>query len=322
ADIQAGASDGKAIAISRVTITDGLVDADNALTAAAITYEGVRITDAAGTATSEASSVRLSSPRLGETAQNSGIAALLGNFDGLVVSSLTAQSESGEAISVGTLSLLVAAPERPGVEAGTITMEDLVIGPELLDPPTAERLNSLGYDGLTIDFSAAGEWEAATGAAVLERSRLAVAGMGALELEASATGLTQESYRTLSAGGVDFAALLEVMGTISIQNLTVGFADDGLTDRLIEAGAQESGIERGALIERIVGTMSGPLAALGDASFAEMVTGHARAFLAQPGRIAVRARPASAVTALQVISAATLNPQLLPELLAIEIERQ
>ncbi|MEM8665743.1 MAG: hypothetical protein AAGF49_16680 [Pseudomonadota bacterium] len=318
--ITAGEAGGKSIAIARALIEEGVVDADNRLAATTITYEHITLSDGRGGNSS--ANVVLRGPHLGASGENRAITALLGDFDALAVNALTARTASGQSVALEALTVTIAAQDRPGVAAGTLTMEGLVLGPDLMDAALAGRLRALGYDTLDLDFAASGAWEAATGAASLEGARLAMAGMGAVELEGAATGLTRETYRALSTTGVEFAALLEVMGNVSFNALMVAYEDDGLVPRLLDAGAAQAGIDREAFAARLVGLLPGALAGLGDGAFTQMVVDNVEGFLADPGRIAVRASPAAGVSALQVISAATLNPQLLPELLSITIEQR
>lgn len=316
-----GADSGKAIAIARTAIDKPIVNAANDLLAAAIRYEDVEIRDKDGNPTSSIDMLVLADVRLAGADEADGdVANLLGGFDTIRIEGLSARSEAGEEITLRALEADLATSEAEGVAAGSISLEGLLIDVTLLDEPTASEIKALGYETLDVAFRATGEWEAATGRAVLSGARLGVAGMGAVELDAGANGLTAATYETLKAGGVDFARLLEVLGTVSFTGMTVTLEDGGLTGLLLDRLA--SGSDRAKVVAQLVEALAVPLASLGDPAFAQEAIAAVKTFLDDPGRLTIAATPATDVTALQVIGAAMLNPKLLPSLLSLKVSGQ
>ena len=313
-----GAASGKSVRIATATITEPVVNADNDLMAAAIAYEDVVIADAAGEPTATIGAVRLTAVRLpGVTADAPETSDFLGDFDSIAVDGLTARSPEGEEIAFDSLRAALSARDD-GTEAGEIALTGLVFGLDLFEEPTAGEIRALGYDSLVVSLEGAGAWHRETGKAELDSARLGIAGMGAVELDGAADGLTPETLAALQTGGLDFARLLEVLGTVSLTTLTVSFEDAGLTDRLIGTLASNSD-ERSLVVARLVEALAAQLAKIGDPAFAEAALAAVGAFLEEPGRLTLAARPTSEVSALQVIGAAMLNPQLLPGLLSLTI---
>lgn len=312
----------KAITIARVRITEPLVNADNDLAATTIRYEDVAILNGKGEPTSTIGALTLSNARLpgsGGDAATSDVSGLVGSFDLLELEGLTARSDAGEEISVRSVRADLSG-RTEGVAAGAIALEGLTFDLALLEEPTASQIRALGYETLDVSFRGAGEWEAATGRAMLDGARLDIAGMGAVEVDAGANGLTAETYAALQSGGLDFTRLLNVLGTVSLTGLSVSLEDAGLTDRLLAQIAGDA--DRKAVVAQLMEALAVPLASLGDPAFSQEVRTAVGGFLEAPGRLTVAAKPAADVTALQVIGAAMLNPQLIPSLLSLKVSHQ
>lgn len=313
--LAAGSAPGRTLEIGAVRLENPLVNADNDLVSDRIEYEGIAMTES-GEPTASIARLTLEEARLTGTTGESDATDLLGDFQRLSLADLLARSKAGEAITIDALSLQID-DTQPGVAAGSIALEGVTIARSLLDEPAASELAALGYDGLDIDFAGTGEWEAATGRAVVEDLTFGVAGMGTLSLSAASNGLTAEAYEALRAGGTDFPSLLNVLGTISLSGLTLTVEDAGLTDRLIERLAD--GKPRATVVTQLVDALKEALALLGDPAFASEATNAVRTFLTTPGRLSLTATPANDVSALQIIGAAMLNPRLVPALLQLKI---
>lgn len=320
ADVAAGRpGEGRTLTVAVVRMDGALVNADNQIVADTIIYEDVKITDEAGRPASSIGSLTLSDARLGGDGED-GVTGLVGDFRTIVVNDVTARSDAGQEVRLARFDAELA--DQNGVSGADITVEDLVFDLSLFEEPTANSLRDLGYDGLAVDLTAAGEWEAASGRAVLSGSSLSVDGMGTLSLEAGASGLTSQTYDTLRTGNLDFASLLNALGSVSLSGVTLRFTDAGLTDRLLDRFGEQAGLSREAISTRILAALSQPLGLVGDPAFSEKVVGAARSFLADPSTLTVRAMPNEAISALQVVGAAMLNPRLLPSLLALEVTYQ
>ncbi len=316
-----GKDNDKRVRIARTTITEPLVNANNDLVASAIAYEDIAMTDEAGEPTATIALVRLTAVRLPGAAGGTPTETsdFLGEFDSIAVDGLIARSPEGEEIGFDALRATFATRDD-GTAAGEFALEGLVFALDLFDEPTAGEIRALGYDALTVSLEGKGTWRRDSGRAILDNARLAIAGMGAVEIAGGANGLTPSTLAALQAGGLDFARLLEVLSSVSLTGLTVAIEDGGLTDRLIGTLAGE--LDRAQVVTKLTDALALPLAQLGDPAFAQSALDAARGFLTEPGRLTVAATPAAEISALQVIGAAMLNPQLLPSLLSITITHE
>ncbi|MEM8551228.1 MAG: hypothetical protein AAGF45_02540 [Pseudomonadota bacterium] len=319
----AGGRDGAARITMDTVILDGaLMDADSVIIASAITYDGVAIAGGPNEGSSNLGRVMLTNVRLPTAAPGAeSTSALLGTFATLSMGDLTARSAAGETLTLSSLSI-TRAPAEGTQSAGTIAMEDLVFDLALFEEQAARELRALGYEALSVDLSADAAWDSGNGAATLNSAALSIEEMGTLELKGTATGLTSEVLNRLTSANADFTRLTETLGQVTLRRVEVAFADAGLTGRLLERTSQARQTDRSIIIGQLTDALSRLLATVGDQAFTDTVVSTVRGFLQAPGKVRIRAEPSEPVSALELISAAMLNPRTIPTLLAISIERE
>ncbi|MEM9223902.1 MAG: hypothetical protein AAGB11_16095 [Pseudomonadota bacterium] len=317
--VTAGEQNSSTFFAQSIRIDAGLVDADNTLIAEKIEYRRVSITTEDDGPASQMDRVTVAPARLVDQRTDARTASsLLGGFDRLTIERITARSTADETISAKHFQIEVGPTD--GVVSGGIIAEDLTFSPALLDPLAKERLQGLGIQTLVMDLSADATWREAAGEGVLERGRISVDGIGALELSGSVLGLTRTLLERYRATANNLTATLNALGGVSIAAVTMTFEDQGLTDKLLARGAASARLTRAAYTDVVVETLAAALANLADEAFAERVITATRKFLGAPGRMTLASSPPKPVTALQVMTTAIVNPNLLPELLSIEID--
>jgi hypothetical protein len=318
-DATAGEDD-TTVGIDRVAIDSGVVDAQNALVAERITYQGTTIRGGAGGGTSTVERIVIDGVRYVPRQEGGvGLTSLFGSFDTLSVSGITARTAGGEAVTVQALSAAVDERDPQTALSGRLSVTALAFDTALWEEPTASRMRALGYERLSVDFSAAGRWQAETGRAELRQARMSAKDVGALEITASADGLTAQNIETIRESLQNVAEVLERLQTVSLTGLSVSYTDEGLADRLMAALSEEENLERAALADGLAAALANALSGLGDPAFVERAREAAARFLAEPGTIAVSAEPSRPVTLAELVGVGLLRPRTLPALLDIEI---
>jgi len=315
----AGKGADKALTIARVRIEDGTVNADNALSAAAIDYDGLKIFDAAGKETGNVEAIALTDVRLAAATDETALTDLLGDFATVSMTGVTATSVDDETLTIEALNFVRTGRDTPDVSAITVVVDGLKFDLTLFGEPTESQIRNLGYEALKVYIKAAGAWSSADGRVVIEPSALSVAEMGTLKVEGAANGLTQAAFDALENANVEYPRLMELMGSVTVDGLTLSFLDNGLTDRLMDNLGKSAGADRATLVAQLTAALEAQVAAIGDAAFTRSVTGAVRQFLSEPGEMTVVAAPAQQISAFQIFSAAMLNPAVLPELLSLQI---
>lgn len=318
-DVEAETADaGRSLAIGRVVVANGLVNAENALVADSVVYEDVAA-EAGDRGASTARRIAIDGVTFPGEGGGTGLAALLGSFDTLSVTGVEAEATGGETVRVEAISAAVEERDPASAVGGRLAVTGLAFDVSLWEEPLAGRLRALGYETLSLDLVAAGRWEAATGAATVREARLAGDGIGALTLTAEAAGLTPAAFAAIRASLEDIPALIERLQTISVSSLTLSYTDAGLAERLLERTVREGGASRAALAEAFSSAAAELAGIIGDAAFTNDVREAVARFLADPGTLTVAARPGQPVTAAQVLAASVVRPEVLPVLLGLSV---
>lgn len=311
------AADGRSLAIDRVVIENGFVNADNDLVAQSVVYEDAAV-EAGDGGTSTVERVTIDGVRFSGDG-GEGLAALLGSFDTISISGVEAAASGGDVVEVAAISAAVGERDPEAGFGGRIAVTGLSFDAALWEEPLAARLQAFGYDRLSLDLVLAGRWDAETGRADVRELRIAGKDAGALTMSAEASGLTPAAIAATRQALEDIPALLERLQTISFSSLTVAYDDAGLAERLLARTAEEADITREALAEGLAATAGNLVAALQNPEFAARVTEALQTFLTDPGALTVSANPPQPVSAAQVLAAAVVNPALLPDLLGLSV---
>lgn len=309
---------GGTLSLGTVRIENGAA-ATPGLTADRISYENA--VEMAAVVPGAAQGQRTSIGRMevtGATLGGSGTAAgpgiLAGAFDGLSLDDV-AVDNPGSPFSIASVSIDL------GGEGGSertldFDLTDLTFVASELEG--GANMAALGYEELVLDVSADGGWTPA-GALSVETVKLAADDAGTLTMSLAADGVTQATVDGIQAAAGDFAAILGLTQAINLRNVSLVYDDAGLVDRVLDQQAADLGVDRAAIVEQSVASVSDGLGALNMPEFAATVTDALRSFLGTPGTLSVSATPAAAVPLAQVIGGAMMAPQSLPALLNLEI---
>ena len=311
------AEEGRELAIDRVVIERGFVDADNALVAERVAYETVSV-EAGRDGTSTIERIVLDGVRF-SGGNGAGLAGLLGTFDTLSMSGIETAARGGSSVTVDAVSAAVEERDTRRAIGGRVAVTGLTFDVALWEEPLEGRLRTLGYDTLSLDLVAAGRWEAATGAADVRELTLAGEGLGTLSLSARARGLKPATIGAIRESLDNVQGLLKELQAISFSSFTLAYDDAGLADRLIDRAARDADTDRAALAEGLAGSAAALVGAFGDGAFIADVRETVQSFLTRPGTLTVSAAPQEPVSAAEVLAASLMRPALLPRLLGLDL---
>lgn len=318
-DVSARAANSTAAMTAAIVRIEGaVVDAKNALVAARLTYEDAAIVSSNGDRLGFASIV-VEDTRTAADGETSGVLALLGAFDRIILTGVESRTASGDALTVDAVS--VALGERNAAEAlaGEATVEGLAFDTAIWQEPLASQMKALGYTRMNVTIRAKGRWAAATGSAVVEDFAIRIADLGALDISLSADGLTAAAITGMTTKVEDATQLMALMETIKLSAVTVTYTDEGIAGLLLDQLAQRAGVPRPTLVQGIVSTLPQALAVIEDEALIGKIVTAAAAFLTEPGTLTLRAVPAAPVSATEIVGAAIFAPASLPTILDLEI---
>lgn len=320
ANISAKNASGAAVTIQEVTIQGGLINADNELRAEVIVYSDLQMDDPEAGGTSSVGRITVTSPRFPVGATSDVVlTSFLGEFDALALEEVAMAVPDGGDITIKSMTAEVSERNLAVAAGGKFTVDDFILDVSMMDPEAVAQLNSLGYEELTIDLSGDARWEAESGRATVSELSVSVVDLGGLSLVATIDGLTPDNVQALGAGVNDFNQLLTVLQSVTIGAMTLTYEDDGLTNRVLDATAEQTGEGRQTLVDGLLTALSQATGALGDADLEQSVQAAARTFLNDPGTVELNAAPAAPIPMAQLIGAAMMSPQMVPQLLNLTI---
>ncbi|MBJ3774684.1 hypothetical protein [Acuticoccus mangrovi] len=305
--------------IDTITISSGIVDADNTLIADRVVYSGTRLTEAGTDSTSSVDTLTVDGLRLTSDSTTSGLMALLGSFDTLSVSGISAAAPEGRSIIVDAISATVDERDVTEATSGSLSVTGLRFDTAMWTEPARSQIQSLGYDTLDIDLSAAGRWEADGGRTTIRDLTLSAADFGKLSLKATVSGLTGPLMQSLQASAGDFAVLVAALQNVVVYDLSLSYLDEGFADRLVDQTVTRNNVPREALVEQLVGMLPTLLEPIGDPALLAATSEATRSFLTDPKRITLSITPDTPPTVAQILAAGLMGPQALPRLLNLEI---
>lgn len=187
------------------------------------------------------------------------------------------------------------------------------------DDDARDMLEDFGYTELSGNIDVTGSWRPSDGRMILSRYDMTVEDAGTLGISFDIGGYTAEFVETLremgdSADDDDASQGLAMMGLL--QQLTfhgakIRFDDDSLTERALEAVAEEQDVDPGDVANMAAALVPLQVAPyLGEELTGEL-TGAVETFLDDPQSIEVRAAPESPVPFATLMGAALASPDAL-----------
>lgn len=192
-------------------------------------------------------------------------------------------------------------------------------------------LRALDYEVLTGRIDMEGYWNPQDGGMALSRNDVTVHDAGTLGISLDLGGYTSEfvaSVRQLQEAAAanpnqdDTAqglALLGLMQQLTFHSADISFDDDGLTGRLLEFFAEQQGVRPADVANQAKALLPFALAQLGNAQLTAMASDAVSAFLDDPQRLNIRARPAAPVPFSLIGAGAMSDPHSLVGTLGVGV---
>ena len=311
------------VTASTIAITDGELAPDGGLTASELSFETLDITAEGG-----------------ETPLSLTIAAItVGDVAFPSPERVREAGLSGDETEYGTLEMTALAfafpggpvtVERVGIEGTDLTSDVLREGSleveaiavplsAIEDEAFRSQLQMLGYDGLAIDVAIDGAWRPTDGDLELRTVEVHGHGMGTLTLIGALGGLTQDVVDRLQADEQDPDASMALMNEITVGAVSLAYEDEGLAPKALAMVAEQQGLTAEEFAAGLSQALPMMLSAIGNRSFEQQVAEAVSSFLQDPKSIRIAAAPAGAVPVAQIVGAAMMAPQSIPNLLGVTV---
>ncbi|WP_186394247.1 hypothetical protein [Stappia sp. TSB10GB4] len=312
------------LTIAETSFQDAEVDADGGLTAGAMAMSGVTIEDQqdGNDVRVTAALIAIDDPVLPSAATIKAKAdsdAMAPGYSRAEITGILIDTEKDGKIPIASVVAVVDEMDGDLPTAGSLTVKGIEITAASLDEDGRKSLTDLGYDKLVLGLALEAEWDPDAG--VLDISDLTISGAEAATLNASLTlkGMTREVFAKLEAAQGNPEEAMGIMQGLEVVSLALRLDNESLVDRLLDAQAKESGASREEFVGQLSAALPMLLSVIGNPDFQQKVASAATTFLKDPQSISATAAPAAPVPFAQLLGAAMIAPQTLPNLLGVTI---
>lgn len=188
------------------------------------------------------------------------------------------------------------------------------------DPQQTAVIKALGYEKLEGFMEMDGSWNPADGQLTLGTYSMTVVNAGSLGISFDLGGYTPELIASLRQiqkqmtenpdgdSSQQGMAMLGLMQQMIFHSAEISFADDSLTNKIIEFVAQQQGMSASDIRNQAKAVLPFALAQLNNPEFTTMVTQAVSAYLDDPQSLSVRAEPGSPTPFAMIMASGMSNP--------------
>lgn len=313
--------DDSAVYIATVTLDNGVVLDSGRLALDSLAMGGIEVdSDEVTMELSSFNATALTLPAPGEVKGNGTTPGVGPNYATLEINGISLVSEDGNAFDIARLTSTIDAMSGDLPTAGSFSIEELTVEAENLDEDGKKALTDLGYETMTISVSGTGAWDPE--AATLKVSDLNIEGedAGALTVSLALGGVTREVMEQLNTTQDDPGKALGIVQGVLVENITITLDNESLVERVLDAQAKEAGTDRAAFVTQLNAGLPMMLTMLQNQAFQDKVSTAVATFLENPVNLTVTAAPANPVPVPQIMGAAMMAPQSLPQVLGVDIQ--
>lgn len=256
-------------------------------------------------------------------------------YDSAAVGSIVATDKDGKQVfTLANMHAEIQPPPDDGTLAFTGAVESFSVDLAAASDDEGQRakLEKLGYAQIEGSGELAGSWRPSDGHLKLSRYRVTVEDAGTITASFDMSGYTKELLKALAemqkqamtakedsmmSTGM---AMLGLSQQLIFNGLSLRFEDDGLTQKALNAEAEEQGTTPEALADAIEATIDAQLRPYAGDALSDDVKQAIGTFLDDPQNIEVSARPASPLPFAMLIGAAMTAPQTLVQAMGLEVK--
>ncbi|NRG18908.1 hypothetical protein HPQ64_14540 [Rhizobiales bacterium] len=295
--------DNDRLSIGLLEMTTITIEADDG----GLTVQSLKTTD----------TVMPSPEEVSKASANNAIAPLYRSAE---VNGIEIRTEDQGAVPIEQIKITVDSLEGDLPTAGAISLRGLKVSREELDDDGKKMLDDLGYDEVNISVHGVGRWTPDDGKLNMEMISISGEDVADLSLSARINGVTRELVEQLDKAQGNPQAAMGLLQGLSIEHLSIDLQNKSVVERLLEKQAREAGTDRSAFVGQLTGALPLMLSILNNPQFQEKVATALSAFLQEPNSLRVIANPANPVPVAQIIGAAMVAPQTLPDILGVDIQ--
>lgn len=253
-------------------------------------------------------------------------------YDTADVGSIVVNTGGKDVFTLSDLHVEVTAPEDGNPMEFTGAAEGFTVDLSAIeDPQQKQILQALGYEQMEGYFEIAGSWDPEDGLMSLSQYDMAVVDAGTLGFTFEIGGYTKDFIASLrelqkqmaanpdadsSAQGL---AMMGLMQQLTFHSADISFADDSLTNKVLEFVAQMQGAKPADIANQAKAVLPFVLAQLNNAELTTQASQAVSAYLDDPQSIRIAAEPASPVPFALIMAGAMSDPMSLTKTLGLGV---
>ncbi|MXN64503.1 hypothetical protein GR183_06265 [Stappia sp. GBMRC 2046] len=236
------------------------------------------------------------------------------------VNGIEIQTDDQGVVPIEQIKVTVDAMDGDLPTAGTISMRGLKLSRDELDDDGKKMLTDLGYEEVSLAVHGVGKWTPDDGRLNMERISISGENVADLSLSARINGVTRDLVEKLDKAQGNAQEAMGLLQGLSIEHLSIDLQNKSVIERVLDMQAAEAGTDRAAFVGQLTGALPLLLSILNNPQFQDKVATALTTFLNEPNSLRAVAAPANPVPVAQIIGAAMIAPQTLPDILSVDIQ--
>ncbi|MFN3132399.1 hypothetical protein [Roseibium sp.] len=234
-------------------------------------------------------------------------------------STIQINDEDGKIATIDTITSSIDEMDGDQPTSGSFAISNIVVDVKEIQAEEAKSLQDLGYETLNMNISGSGKWD--PDAATINIPDLKIDGQdaAALTLSLSLGGVTREVVEELNKASDNPEESMALLQNISVSNVRIRLDDASLTGRVLDQEAQKAGVDTQQYVAGLTGSLPLMLGMLQNKDLEGQVAEAVTQYLTNPGSLEITASPENPVPFAQIMGAAMMAPQMVPQLLGVSI---
>lgn len=253
---------------------------------------------------------------LNSTSENSIVGP---SYSTLELQNTVMSDEDGNQVEIARFFTAIDAMDGDLPTESRFAIDGLTIDGANLDADGKKALSDLGYDKITIDAEGQGSWKPEEQTVVVRDFKISGKDAGTITLNFSLGGVSRDLIMKLNETDGEPEQALGLIQGVTVNDLILKLDNSSLVERLLDLQAKEAGTDRATLVSQLSSGLPMMVTVLQNQALQDKVSNALTSFLQSPVSLEVKAMPANPVPVAQIMGAAMMAPQSLPEVLGLDI---
>lgn len=253
---------------------------------------------------------------LESTSENSIVGPAYGTLE---LQNTIMSDEDGNQVEIARFFTAIDAMDGDLPTESRFAVDGLKIDSANLDAGGKKALSDLGYEKITISAEGQGSWKPEEQTIIVRDFRISGEDAGTITLNFSLGGVTRDLILKLNETEGEPEQALGLIQGVSVNDLTLKLDNNSLVERVLDFQAKEAGTDRATLVSQLSSGLPMMMTILQNQALQDKVSNALTSFLKNPVSLEVKAMPANPVPIAQIMGAAMMAPQSLPQVLGLDI---